>query len=114
LFDVVGTQFGVGDGSTTFNLPDLEDKFGRGAPSGSDSGATGGADSVTVTAAESGLPTHTHNYVESTAANGRAGGAAAANSQTVATGGVNGGAQPAAEDHENRPQFQQAVYVIRF
>lgn len=31
LFGVIGTQYGVGDGSTTFNLPDLRDMFIVGA-----------------------------------------------------------------------------------
>lgn len=30
LFAVVGTTYGVGDGSTTFNLPDLQDKLVQG------------------------------------------------------------------------------------
>ena len=30
LFDVIGTTYGVGDGSTTFNLPDLRGMFTRG------------------------------------------------------------------------------------
>jgi microcystin-dependent protein len=30
LFDAIGTTFGVGDGSTTFNLPDLRGEFIRG------------------------------------------------------------------------------------
>ena len=30
LFAIVGTTFGVGDGSTTFNLPDLRGEFVRG------------------------------------------------------------------------------------
>ena len=31
LFDVIGTTYGKGDGSTTFNLPNLQDKFIEGA-----------------------------------------------------------------------------------
>lgn len=30
LFNAIGTAFGAGDGSTTFNVPDLKDKFVRG------------------------------------------------------------------------------------
>lgn len=44
LFDVIGTNFGVGDGSTTFNLPDLQGEFLRGAGTNSHSGqGNGGA-----------------------------------------------------------------------
>ena len=31
LFDVIGTTYGKGDGNTTFNLPNLQDKFIEGA-----------------------------------------------------------------------------------
>ena len=31
LFKVIGTTYGAGDGSTTFNLPDLRDRFLEGA-----------------------------------------------------------------------------------
>ena len=46
LFAVVGTTYGAGDGSTTFNVPDLRQKFPLGkAASGTGNalGATGGA-----------------------------------------------------------------------
>ncbi len=34
LFDVIGTVFGVGDGSTTFGIPDLRGEFVRGWDNG--------------------------------------------------------------------------------
>ncbi|WP_131825853.1 phage tail protein, partial [Chromobacterium violaceum] len=34
LFAVIGTTYGVGDGTTTFNLPDLRDQFIRGHNAG--------------------------------------------------------------------------------
>jgi microcystin-dependent protein len=49
LFAVIGTAFGAGDGSTTFNLPDLRSRVAVGFNSGDVSfnalGKTGGADS---------------------------------------------------------------------
>jgi microcystin-dependent protein len=49
LFAVIGTTFGVGDGSTTFNVPNYTNRF----PYGTTVGATGGtADAVVVS--------HTH------------------------------------------------------
>ena len=45
LFAVVGTAYGVGDGSTTFNLPDRRGRFGLGkatSGTGSTLGGTGG------------------------------------------------------------------------
>ena len=44
LFAVIGTSFGSGDGSTTFNIPDLRGEFLRGAGTNSHSGeGNGGA-----------------------------------------------------------------------
>ena len=54
LFAVVGTTFGVGDGSTTFNLPNYTNRL----PYGTTVGATGG--SSTISAAN--LPSHTHTF----------------------------------------------------
>ena len=42
LFAIIGTNFGVGDGSTTFNLPDLQGEFLRGAGTNSHSGQGNG------------------------------------------------------------------------
>ena len=58
LFAVIGTTYGPGDGSTTFNLPDLRDRFALGATSTRRAGATGGAETHTLTEAE--MPTHGH------------------------------------------------------
>lgn len=62
LFDVIGTTYGAGDGSTTFALPDLTGRvaIGRGTL-GSDTyalAATGGSARHTLAAAE--MPSHTH------------------------------------------------------
>lgn len=46
LFNIFGTTYGAGDGSTTFNLPDLRQRFPLGkadAGTGNTLGATGGA-----------------------------------------------------------------------
>lgn len=58
LYAVIGTSFGVGDGSTTFNLPDFSGKVPMG---GGTLGATGGKDSHDVTLLEANLPSHTHS-----------------------------------------------------
>lgn len=59
LFSVIGTTYGAGDGSTTFNLPDLSGKTALGS-SGSHALASSGG-STTVTLQETNLPSHTHS-----------------------------------------------------
>lgn len=64
LFAVVGTTFGAGNGTTTFNLPNLKGRV----PVGQDTaqtefnalGETGGEKAHLLTAAESGLRDHRH------------------------------------------------------
>ncbi len=62
LFGAIATTYGVGDGSTTFNLPNLKGRIPVGVDAGQgefDSlGETGGA--RTHTLSESEMPTHTH------------------------------------------------------
>ena len=66
LFALIGTTFGVGDGSTTFNIPNSTDKFPVGAGNLYALGATGGSTTHTLSVAEipSGLtvtdPGHNH------------------------------------------------------
>jgi microcystin-dependent protein len=43
LFGAIGTTYGVGDGSTTFNVPDLRERFPLGAGATHALGATAGA-----------------------------------------------------------------------
>ena len=75
LFAVIGTDFGVGDGATTFNLPDLRGRVPAGKDDmggvaanritnggsgvvGTTLGAAGGAENVTVATAT--MPSHSH------------------------------------------------------
>lgn len=63
LFSLFGTRYGSGDGSTTFNLPDLRSRFIRGAAAtNSLSGSTSGADSHTHTGSAISSGGHTHTY----------------------------------------------------
>ena len=58
LFAVVGTTYGAGDGSTTFNLPDLSGRVVIGVSGTHAIGSTGGSETVTLT--EDQLPAHVH------------------------------------------------------
>ena len=49
LFAVVGTTYGAGDGSTTFNLPDLQDKVAVHKSNNKSFASSGGANEVTPT-----------------------------------------------------------------
>ena len=63
LFGIVGTTYGVGDGSTTFNVPDMTGRVPvcKSADAEfSDLGETGGVKSVTLSAAQSGIAAHSH------------------------------------------------------
>jgi len=77
LFGVIGTEYGSGDGSSTFNLPDLrgrvvagKDDMGgsaagqltnqSGGVDGDDLGAKGGSETQALT--EANLPAHTHTF----------------------------------------------------
>lgn len=57
LFSVVGTAFGKGDGSTTFNLPDFRQQFPRGAANDGERGGTGGSETPAVSVGD---PAHSH------------------------------------------------------
>ncbi|MBT3318146.1 MAG: hypothetical protein HN948_00735 [Clostridia bacterium] len=63
LYETIGTTYGVGDNSTTFNLPNLKGKFPIGIDDSDTDfdalGETGGAKDVTLS--ESELPSHDHS-----------------------------------------------------
>jgi len=63
LFNVIGTTFGVGDGSTTFNLPNLEGVFVRGTGSQTINGRSKGG-SALGDVTEDRLQGHYHNKSE--------------------------------------------------
>ena len=77
LFAAIADTYGAGDGATTFNLPDLrgrvvagQDDMGgssannltgtSGSVNGDNLGATGGAETHTVTTAQ--MPSHAHSF----------------------------------------------------
>lgn len=117
LFSVIGTAYGAGDGSTTFNVPNMKGRV----PVGLDSadadfntlGKTGGA--KTHTLAESQIPPHAHTLGAPQAGAGTWTGftynAAAINGvnvNTMATGSTGGG-QP----HNNLQPYLSLNYIIK-
>jgi microcystin-dependent protein len=106
LFAAVGTTHGVGNGSTTFNLPDLRGYFVRGSGTNSDGTAAG---TFGVKQADD-LKSHTHTYSDAgVSQTGLAGGPTPfANTGTTsrttdATGGT-----------ETRPANIAMLYCIKF
>lgn len=66
LFSVIGTTYGVGDGSTTFNIPNLGGRVPVGKNTGTFNvlGHSDGKESITLST--SNLPAHTHSIPELT------------------------------------------------
>jgi microcystin-dependent protein len=65
LYDVIGTYFGVGDGSTTFNLPDTQGRaiFGVSTTDGTfDLGDTGGSKTINTYHRHAYVHTHTYDH----------------------------------------------------
>jgi len=109
LFGIIGTTYGVGDGSSTFNLPDLQGRVvaGKDDMSGSSAnrltdqtgglngdtlGDTGGSETHTLTTAQ--LPAHSHSSVVrsvsfSSSASYGDGSQGAVSSMTVNSGSTN-------------------------
>lgn len=136
LYNVIGTTWGSGNGSTTFNIPDLRGRAPVGAGQGTGLtdrtlGDTVGAETVKLTAAQSGLPAHTHTLAGKVAytTDGFAGdqydsltgtGEKAVRTETAsdgvrnmsATGAVSGGASAASSAHNNMQPSAVVNYII--
>lgn len=120
LFGVIGTTFGVGNGTTTFNVPDIRgrviagrDNMGGSAasrltgttmsPNGNTVGAVGGTQTHTLITAE--MPAHTHTNTQFLASlpaggtgytgdNNGGGSAAVKTSSSTGGGGAHTNTQP--------------------
>ena len=122
LFTAVSTRFGVGDGSTTFNLPDLRSVFPRGSPAATEAGGTGGESTHVLTTAE--MPSHTHiqdahtHTTDSTIYTWYSGSLVKRNypDGTTNTGSTTATNQNTGGDgaHENKPPFQNFLGIIAY
>jgi microcystin-dependent protein len=116
LFGIVGTTYGSGDGSTTFNLPNLKGKVPVGLDSSQTEfdtlGETGGVKEVTLTTAQ--IPDHTHGgqIVFGTGSGGTANVVASGNNplSQPTTGGVTGTSGGA---HTNLQPYIVVNYIIK-
>lgn len=75
LFAIIGTTFGTGDGSTTFNLPNFKSRF----PAGYNAADT----PFDAMAETGGAQTHTHTYTSESGATSDTGGAGGSGSSGV-------------------------------
>ena len=92
LFSIIGTTYGTGNGSTTFNLPDLRGEFIRGLDGGRgvDTGRTLGSSQSDQNKAHTHTitdPGHTHSTSAKTNAGGSTYGSGTAGSLTAAANG---------------------------
>jgi microcystin-dependent protein len=132
LFALIGIIYGAGDGSTTFNIPNLQGRFPLGISGSHALTTTGGEENHTLTLAESPLhnhtiniqdPTHSHTQYPTTVwlggsavfasggpqVGGQGGQTAAAATGITATSlPVGGGAA-----HNNMPPFLSLNFIIK-
>lgn len=119
LFARVSTTFGAGNGTTTFNIPNLQDRFPIGDSGSLTLGATGGASSVTLTTTE--LPAHTHGAgtlkADIAGATGGVNTSAAAGNNTgvTQTGAMSGSTASAGSGaaFSILPPYQVVNYIIK-
>jgi microcystin-dependent protein len=108
LFATIGTTYGEGNGTTTFNLPDFRGKVAAGFDTAQTEfnalGKTGGAKTVTLTEAQ--MPSHTHvqnaHGHTGTAASGGAHGHTASTSTSTTHGHTGSAAADAGHAHNSR------------
>lgn len=127
LFAVIGTTYGDGDGTTTFNLPDLSGRFPLGAGNGHSRGDEGGAEAHELTTEE--MPTHNHRLWSDNGSSANANGLGNANGFSIAAKSdddgsgykdtLAGSSEQAVEDagdgdpHNNMPPFSVFNYIIK-
>lgn len=112
---VVDCQYGLGDGSTTFNLPDDRDRSTIGAGSTYPRGKTGGEATHLLTGAESGVPAHTHGvpYIQTTATSGSEAGAPTSGTPVGSIATTANTAASAASAHNNLQPYRAYLPLIK-
>lgn len=111
LFAAIGTSFGAGDGSTTFNLPDLRGEFVRGF----DDGRGVDAGRVFGSAQADELESHSHGLkVFNRGDSDASGGSVGSGDETLSTGAAySAGWVEATGGAETRPRNVALLYAIK-
>ena len=110
LFAAIGTTFGVGDGSTTFNVPDLRGEFIRGWDDsrGVDSGRAIGS------AQAQDYQSHTHTMFAQSGAGGNNGNGNSYVAVTIANNATGAKGTDASGGTETRPRNVALLACIKF
>ena len=109
LYAVLGTIYGSGDGSTTFNLPDLGGRVIVGVSDTHMMGETGGEETHTLTVAE--IPAHAHGISWGTDSGGNIhnltkSGSSMGYANTLAVGDD--------QSHNNMQPYLTLNYIIKY
>ncbi len=120
LFALLGTTYGAGDGSSTFNLPNSTDRMNIGAGNLYGLGALGGSKDAIVVAHTHGItdPTHSHNYAQGNIGNGSAGsgaytGAATTYTTTASSTGISINSTGSSGTNANLPPYIADYEIIK-
>lgn len=124
LFSVCGTKYGAGNGSTTFNVPDLLERYVKGFGD-STANITGGANTVVLTTNT--LPVHDHALYSHTFAWGDGACNVYSNNTQMASGSPPGNnpctkqgswnrtdTKGSGQAHNNEPAYTKAYYYIKY
>ena len=118
LFGLIGTTYGAGDGSTTFNLPNFAGKMPLGTNGSHPMAQTGGAETVTLSWGQ--MPVHDHVAYGDGSTAGYAGGIAAVGSYFSSNPPSHPGylnrttsAAGSGQAHENMPPFLVVNFIIK-
>ena len=105
LFTAIGTTYGSGDGSSTFTLPNMQDKVQVGKSSGKALASTGGSETHTLSISE--LASHNHSGAGAGSGTGAGG-----NVRTIASG-TSTGSTGGGNAHSIMQPYIALLYIIK-